>query len=204
MATKNKKNQRVYDRRRSDKKAAERRADQKKRTPGWVWLLVGLVPGLGVALLVYLMKDESEVALHETKVTTSSALQQEEPVAPLPPQPEARYDFYKSLQDMKIFIPDEEEIVTNKRSNSETKEIKQPGAYIFQVASFKEHKMADALKAKLAILGIKSGIQSVTIENGSTWHRVRIGPIHELPRLHEVKLQLQQNDIEFILLKLKG
>ncbi len=203
MTAKGKKNQRVYDRRRSDKKAASKKTAQKKRTPGWVWLLLGLIPGLGIALLIFLMKGETEAVSHEVEVTTSS-IQQEEPVAPLPPQPEARFDFYKSLREMKIFIPDEEEIVPNKRTVSEVKEVKIPGAYILQVASFKEYEMADALKAKLAILGIKSGIQTVTIENGATWHRVRVGPIYELPRLHETQLQLQQNSIEFILLKLKG
>ena len=198
VSTKNKKNKRVYTRRKRDKKEAS-----KKRTPGWVWLLSGLVIGLCVAFLIFLMKDEPEAESHETKITIPSVSEQE-PVAPLPPQPESRFDFYKSLREMKIFIPDEEEIVPSKKATTEAEEIKVPSAYILQVASFKEYEMADALKAKLAILGIKSGIQTVTIENGSTWHRVRIGPIHELPRLHEVKLQLQQNDIEFILLKLKG
>ncbi len=197
VATKNK-NRRVYNRRCSNEKAA-----QKKKTPGWVWLLLGLVPGLGIALLVFLMKDKPETVSHEIKITTPSALQ-EEPVAPLPPQPEARFDFYKSLREMKIFIPDEEEIVPKKRTVSEVKEVDIPGTYILQVASFKEYEMADALKAKLAISGIKSGIQTVTIKNGATWHRVRVGPIHELPRLHEIQLQLQKNNIEFILLKLKG
>ncbi len=200
VSTKSKKNKRVYVRRNPDKKTVS-----KKRTPGWVWLLSGLLIGLGVAFLISFFKDSPEKESHEIKMTVP-LVQQKEPVAPLPPKPEPRFDFYKSLRDMKIFIPDEEEIIPNKRAvseSAESKKVNAPGAYILQVASFKEHEMADALKAKLAILGIKAGIQTVTIEKGAAWHRVRIGPIHELPRLHETQLQLQQNNIEFILLKLK-
>ncbi len=189
-------NKRVSYRRKSDRKA-------KQRVPGWVWLLSGLLIGLGAAFLSSLFTDDPETEPQMIK-TKEQSVSQDEITTPLPPQPESRFDFYKTLRDMKIFIPDEEEIVPNKRPITEVKRVEEPGSYILQVASFKDHGMADALKAKLAILGIKSGIQSVTIENGATWHRVRIGPINELSRLHEIQVQLQQNDIDFILLKLKG
>ena len=49
------------------------------------------------------------------------------------------------------------------------------GQYLIQVGSFADVKEADAQKAKLALLGVESRVEKVTIDNSKTWYRVRIG-----------------------------
>ncbi len=48
-------------------------------------------------------------------------------------------------------------------------------SYILQVGSFRKNSDAEKLKAQLAMLGIQTNIQTVTIDSGQTYHRVRTG-----------------------------
>lgn len=50
-----------------------------------------------------------------------------------------------------------------------------PDTFILQVGSFRKSTDAERLKAELALLGVQTSIQQVTIENGQTYHRVRTG-----------------------------
>ncbi len=46
-------------------------------------------------------------------------------------------------------------------------------AYLLQLGSFRSTDDAERLKAQLALKGIQTSIQIVTIDNGQTYHRVR-------------------------------
>jgi cell division protein FtsN len=47
------------------------------------------------------------------------------------------------------------------------------GDYLLQLGSFRSTADAERLKAQLALKGIQTSIQTVTIDNGQTYHRVR-------------------------------
>jgi cell division protein FtsN len=47
--------------------------------------------------------------------------------------------------------------------------------YVLQVGSFRRTSDAEQLKAQLALQGIQTSIQTVTIDSGQTYHRVRTG-----------------------------
>lgn len=47
------------------------------------------------------------------------------------------------------------------------------GAYLLQLGSFRTTADAERLKAQLALKGIQTSVQTVTIDNGQTYHRVR-------------------------------
>jgi len=79
-----------------------------------------------------------------------------------------------------------------------------PGTYYLQVGAFRQMPEADSRKAELAMLGIVSSIQTVTIDPGNTWHRVRIGPVKDMRQLDRTKRQLQENNISFVTLKEKS
>ncbi|MFP5344985.1 MAG: SPOR domain-containing protein, partial [Gammaproteobacteria bacterium] len=79
-----------------------------------------------------------------------------------------------------------------------------PEAYILQAGSFKNFAEADRLKASLNLIGIEAGIQTVTVNNKDTWHRVQIGPYRDVAELNAVRARLKQNNIDAVLLKLKG
>ena len=56
---------------------------------------------------------------------------------------------------------------------------------------------ADKVKARLALLGIVSEIQTADV-SGRRFHRVRVGPIDDLGELNRLRARLRQNGIESI------
>lgn len=108
------------------------------------------------------------------------------------------FDFYKMLPKFEVVIPEEDIDV---QRSGEVSEIEKPGAYVLQVGSFKTGDDADRLRASLAILGIESTVQTVTIDRDQTWHRVRIGPVASLERLNELRQRLNENDMQALVIK---
>ena len=80
-------------------------------------------------------------------------------------------------------------------------QVEAPGTYLLQAGSFKSQPQADQLKAKLALLGLQSDIQTVTVNNTETWHRVRVGPYNDLAALNTARARLKENQLEAILLR---
>jgi len=72
-----------------------------------------------------------------------------------------------------------------------------------QAGSFRRQSEAESLKARLALLGIESSIQSVNVNN-DTWHRVRVGSFTSLRDINETRNRLRNNNINAILVKVKG
>jgi cell division protein FtsN len=65
------------------------------------------------------------------------------------------------------------------------------GAYVLQVGSYRNFADADRVRAQLALQGIESKIQRVSVDN-DTWHRVRVGPISDLRELNRTEQRLRQ------------
>lgn len=61
---------------------------------------------------------------------------------------------------------------------AKTAETRNEEPFIIQVASFRRREQADALKAKLALNGFESKIQSIKIGSGETWYRLYLGPFN--------------------------
>ena len=62
---------------------------------------------------------------------------------------------------------------------------------------------ADNLKATLALSGIESKIQTAKLDDGSIWHRVRVGPFSDQNELNESRQALKQAGLEAILVKVR-
>ena len=194
---------------------AKKPAPKKAQTPGWVWLLSGLLLGLFVAFLFYLASLPTKGAMQALLGAGDEPAQRSEPArrsAPEPREtpkpapkkeapPEERYDFYEILPEMEVAVPEAD---SRKDAEAPPKPITDPGRYIVQVGSFKRAKDADRRKAELALLGVIATIQTVTVDGNASWHRVRVGPIEELERLKEVRNRLRENGIEYLVLKEKG
>jgi len=174
--------------------------------PGWVWMLAGLLVGLFVAFLVYL----NQVAPERSAAAPAAAPAPKKPAEThtakaAPPQERSgiSYDFYKILPEYEVVVPEED----LKKPEVLQQEMAATGRYYVQAGSFRSAADADTRKAELAILGLVSDIQTVTVDDGksqSTWHRVRIGPIGAQKDLDRVRRLLQDNRIGFILLKEKS
>lgn len=201
-----------------DYKNAGRRP-QRQPTPGWVWMLAGLAVGLFIALLVFLHQRYPASGSRSTQARASKHAS----VAPARPRaaheakragaghaarsaaarpaPSPKFDFYTILPEMEVMVPDQD--ITGKVEHGVT-QIATPGTYVLQAGSFRRYDQADHLKAQLALLGLNASIQSVTINGDETWHRVRIGPFHNLNRLNQAREVLKTHHVEALLLKLKG
>ena len=185
---------------------------KRKAVPGWLWLLSGLSIGLFIAFLFFLQQrsDDSSPAAAGQESKTQQALhmppanqdarevKKTKPAA-VPPPPKRRFDFYTILPEMEVVVPEQE--ITGKPREG-VRQVEAPGTYILQAGSFRALQQADQLKAKLALLGLQAGIQTVTISANETWHRVRVGPFKDLNTLNAARVRLKENDIDAILLRL--
>jgi cell division protein FtsN len=71
---------------------------------------------------------------------------------------------------------------------------------VLQAGSFSAASDADKLQANLALLGIESRVQRVTIDD-DVYHRVRIGPITDLEKLNRIRRQLHDAHVNAMLMK---
>ena len=187
--------------------------------PAWMWVLVGMLLGIGLMLVV--------LAKEWTPLLRNRNLPQPNPAAVAPPhdndapvaeaKPKKDYDFYQVLPEAEVVIPDAE---LSAKAKAEKQARANPAApatapgtapagtaapaagarYVLQTSSYPDPKAADEAKARLALAGFSAQIQPVTI-NGKTWHRVRVGPYASASALEEAKKSLADNGISAIALK---
>ena len=152
----------------------------------------------------------------------------------IPPPPKPRFDFYTLLPEMEVVIPEEEiseglkqptppvkkaaPVVAAKPAvtakppkpvapvvTTTAKQAKPPaGSYYLQVGSFKNGVQAERFRAELALLGMQTNIQTVTINNKDTYHRVRVGPFYSFEALDKTRQKLKKKGIESTPIKITG
>jgi cell division protein FtsN len=174
-------------------------------------MLFGLTLGLVVAAGVYLRgaspskrAASSESASASTK-PAASAERKQSPAATRAARAgeaaksdEPRYDFYEMLPKYEVVIP---EVETAANPAVRAKPIEEPGSYVLQAGSFNAAADAERLRANLALLGIESRVQRVTVDD-DVYHRVRIGPITDLNALNRIRKQLRDARIEPMVMKI--
>lgn len=176
---------------------------RKEPLPGWVWLIFGLGIGLSVALAVYL-RDSHDTAATPTEVRQSASQEsdQKTPAKKVVSKPvekkEPKYSFYDMLPKFEVVIPEEEQ---NVRADVEPRAEERSGVYVLQAGSFTTFVDADRRRAQLAMQGIESSIQRVSIDD-KTYHRVRIGPIDDLKELNTTRSRLRSAKIEVLVIRL--
>ena len=112
-----------------------------------------------------------------------------------------RFDFYNILPNKEINIS---EWVAEDQISQENSTSSQSSLYILQVGSFKQYEAADQVKAQLALIGVRADIQRVVINGQDTRHRVRIGPYNNQADFNRERNRLQENNFDFMVLKLKS
>ena len=78
------------------------------------------------------------------------------------------------------------------------------GAYMLQAASYRHQAEADRLKATLALNGLVSAIQKVTIQGRGDFYRVRLGPFASHAAMVAQEQQLSKAGIKALRLKVSG
>jgi cell division protein FtsN len=185
------------------------RAPEQEPYPGWMWMLFGLSIGLAVAFAIYMKEQRADTP--SMTAADQPASMSEPMVSPPAPEPvieepeeeesgeaEPRFSFYSMLPNFEVVIPEEEGDV---RQDREVEPIQDEGIYVLQAGSFGDVSDADRRRAELALLGIESHVQRVSIDD-RTYHRVRIGPIEDLDELNLLRARLRQADIDVLRIRL--
>lgn len=180
--------------------------DYKTRRPkrsaytGWLGLSVGLSLGLAIAAVVYL-KD------HKLDPVTATAAKsvKKRPRGNDPPEaadagveePAQSYDFYDRLPKFEVIVPEKEKDVRpDVKSIPETR----GGTYIMQVGSYKNFADADRVRAQLALQGVETHVQKVSLDT-DTWYRIRSNPISKLDQLNRMRAILHRADKDALVIR---
>lgn len=173
--------------------------------PGWLWLLVGIAIGFVCAAGYYISRptvtEETAVQAGDKSKTAGKKK------ISIPPKEPSRFAFYELLPNYEVVIPRESLKPETKSAEPATGNAPgEPGEpkkemYLIQVGSFKERKEAEQQKANLALLGIESRVEQVTIDNKQTWYRVRVGPEKNPERVQSILAQLEENEIKALVMR---
>ncbi len=181
-----------------------RRRNNGQEYPAWSWMFFGLAIGLSVALAIYVKDRTPSSGVRRASDTQASAPapgaidNSNETKAQEPAPAKPRFDFYSMLPNFEVVIPEHEPDV---RVDEAPQTVEKPGLYVLQAGSFSEFKDADRRRAELALHGIESTIQRVSIDD-RTYHRVRIGPISDLDQLNVLRSRLHQANIDVLRIRL--
>jgi cell division protein FtsN len=152
----------------------------------------------------------------------------------VPTTPKPRFDFYTLLPEMEVVVPEQEisagliQTTPPVQKAAPVEEAKPAAAgkppkqaapvaanpikpakpaastYYLQVGSFRNGAQAERFKAELALQGMQTSIQKVTINNKDTYHRVRVGPFRDLNALDKTRQTLKKKGIDSTPIKVTG
>jgi cell division protein FtsN len=184
--------------------ASKRRKKADNDLPAWLWMFFGLAIGLTVAGAIYIndrTPGKTSRTVAEDPASMSTAVEpalDDNGEGDSDQQEEPRFTFYSMLPNFEVVIPERESDVS---TDQEPQAIVDPGVYVLQAGSFSEFTDADRRRATLAMQGIESRIQRVTIDD-KTYHRVRIGPIDDLDQLNILRARLRAANIDVLRIRL--
>jgi cell division protein FtsN len=157
-----------------------------------IGLLLGLCLALGVAL--YINKGPSPF-VNKYEPAVSAATKKEPGKTAKPEEAKLDLDFYKILPGWEEAVSDRD--FGRKRAATATE------VYFLQVAAFPDPADADNLKARLALSGIESKIQTAQLSDGKIWHRVRVGPFSDEDELNASRDALNELKLKANLIKVR-
>lgn len=162
--------------------------------------LIGLLLGviLTAGLTMYIQGDTSPFKSNKGKSTTIEPLTEsvdEDEESSASSKPEDKLDFYTILPKSESSVTEEEIAQTDITTKKED--------YFLQVGSFKSEADADNLKANLALQGFEAIVQTATIPEQGTWHRVRVGPLKNIEAINKIRAELLANDFNADLIKVQ-
>jgi len=109
------------------------------------------------------------------------------------------YEFYTRLQNFEVVLPEKEREVSREQSSAPAT-IERPGVYVLQAGSYRKQEDADRIRAQLKKIGIDALVQRVAVDD-DVWHRVRIGPMSELPELNRLRARLRAADLDSLVIR---
>lgn len=182
-------------------------------------LLAGVVIGsLGTTLWQGYQSRESDVGsgirqMIENSRQRADLQEQNAPAPEVTPEPQSTtYDFFTVLPEIEVVVTEDEEPEANLSTQTEKTEdqeqkaesvaaTQRKSAYMLQAGSFASETDAERQKASLALLGLSSTIQKITIEGRGDFYRVRLGPYVNHQKMVDADERLKQEGIKALRLR---
>jgi cell division protein FtsN len=159
---------------------------------GWTGLLIGGIVGFGVGLALYLFDPRSTPQNGDGPEPEPASARES-----TGDEPAESYDFYEMLPNFEVVVPERDAVV---RRDLPAVPVQKAGSYVLQVGSYRDFNEADRVRAQLALQGIESKVQRVSVDS-DTWHRVRIGPITDLTELNRIRVRLREADMDMLVIR---
>jgi cell division protein FtsN len=171
---------------------------------GWLGVLAGLGVGLVIAAGIYVRDHRPDAPVRPN----AKIEKQKSRASEAPPDADGadaggaddsgrNYDFYSSLPKFEVVVPEKDKDVRPDVGGvPETRR----GTYVLQAGSYKNFADADRVRAKLALQGVESKVQKVSVDN-DTWHRIRIGPLSNLDQLNRLRAILRKADVDVLVIR---
>jgi cell division protein FtsN len=232
--------------------AARRNKSQARRNdrnglPGWAWLVLGLLLGIGLILAApRLLQSEGGDGFFRPRPNPDAQppeadAAEDEPIVPdsapiqatAPKAKEPSYDFYTMLPGDEVALSDAELAASAEAearraaqaaddagdappagdagdaARQEAGEAERPAAaqaeearYLLQAGAFAASGDAEAVKARIALLGLGARVESAQID-GKTVYRVRMGPYGTASELAEAKRKLASGGLPAMAIRAK-
>jgi cell division protein FtsN len=158
----------------------------------------GLAVGLVITGFVYLSDHRQAAPTAEEKpeprAKSKPATQGNDADAE---EPTAQYDFYNMLPKFEVVIPEKERGVSGALPAAP---VERPGVYVLQAGSYRNQSDAERVRSQLGKQGITASVQRVAVD-ADVWHRVRVGPLHDLKQVNAIRKSLLAADIDAIVIR---
>lgn len=178
-------------------KSQAKRGGSKAGVPAWIWLLAGVLLGLGLSAFVLLREGHDARSAPTPNPSAQAPREPEAPVAQKaepPRETKPKYDFYTVLAEREVQIPDNELAEQARRESAAPTPPAKSERYLLQAGAFGDARDAEAVKARLALIGLVARVESGQVK-GNAVHRVRLGPYPTARELEAAKRQLAENGI---------
>jgi len=170
--------------------------------------LLGLITGLMIALVVawYINKLPRPFQEKAGAPKTAQPYATKPAPKPAPPQPAAQQPQAPTAAEADSAKPAAEAPAPAKDVTTAPEKKSTPvvrDTFFLQTGSFQSMGEAESLRARLALLGLESAIQTRNLADKGIWHRVRVGPHGDMDELNRVRDVLKQNGIDVALVKVR-
>ena len=121
-----------------------------------------------------------------------------------PARPSTPFDFFTVLPAIEVVVSSATPDIAadaNKQPDAKPASDTAGSAYMLQAASYRRLAAADRLKATLALNGMVSAIQKVSIQGRGDFYRVRLGPYPNFAAMEKIQQQLSGIGIKALRLK---
>jgi len=191
--------------------------------PTWLWATALFAIAAFAGLVMYLdyhQKRDARASNNAPTQATENAKAATEKSATAGkklPADGNKFDFYQLLPDLESLVSEKESAKEKPSptapapaSDKKPTTSEKPAAvtsngeeFYLQVGAYKQFDAADRMKANLAMLGLKAGIQRVDIGKVGRVHRVRLGPYGSIRDMHYIQQKLKAANIPSIMVRSK-